>query len=87
MAINVMLHCDQRCYQSAYKQNSKLSRLVNRLTKKVLRMLCQVPQLPHHSFLVATLPKSLKGLGLFAPHRSDVASFTVPDWFHTNLLR
>eukprot|EP00957_Ditylum_brightwellii_P038469 2907493-Ditylum_brightwellii.AAC.1 len=40
--------------------------------------MAKVPQLPHHSFVLATLPESLKGLGLYAPHRSAVASLIIP---------
>eukprot|EP00957_Ditylum_brightwellii_P183073 13944501-Ditylum_brightwellii.AAC.2 len=41
-------------------------------------MLTKVPTLPHHSFVLATLLESLKGLGMHAPHRIAIASSVVP---------
>eukprot|EP00957_Ditylum_brightwellii_P052727 3996924-Ditylum_brightwellii.AAC.1 len=51
-----------------FQWQSEVNKLVNTTTKLVLRTLSKSQRLPYHSFVLATLPESLKGLELYAPH-------------------
>eukprot|EP00957_Ditylum_brightwellii_P197402 15039949-Ditylum_brightwellii.AAC.1 len=51
-----------------FQWQSEVTKLVNTTTKLVLHTLSKSQCLPHHLFVLATLPEILKGLGLYAPH-------------------
>eukprot|EP00957_Ditylum_brightwellii_P168863 12853089-Ditylum_brightwellii.AAC.1 len=75
-----------------FQWQSEVTKQVNVTTKLVLCTLSKSQCLPHHSLVLATLPESLKGLGLYTPHCSAVASMVstylrnvFSDW-HTSTL-
>ena len=77
LAADVFSSCSTS-HQNAYNWQSSLTRIIATTTKRVLKALTGLPQLPHHAYILATLPESLKGLGLFSPERSAITSFIIP---------
>eukprot|EP00957_Ditylum_brightwellii_P122609 9350391-Ditylum_brightwellii.AAC.1 len=77
MLANVVANVDPDGDYISSEWSSPTTKSIISTTKKLLCHIMGTKQLPHHAYLLATLPECKSGLGLFEPSQSAIPAFVI----------